>query len=105
MAKDASLFTWLDEAKERKIYVVYEFSLDIVGQVDVTCRHVRIFDVYHGPSLSADLFSIAQLTQTCNIVEFWPDRFYVRDLKKGNLIVIEGILDPNDNLYKLYDMT
>jgi hypothetical protein len=36
MAKDASLFTWLDEAKERKIYVVDDFSLDVAGQGDVT---------------------------------------------------------------------
>jgi hypothetical protein len=42
MAKDASLFTWLDEAKERKIYVVDDFSLDVVGQGDVTCRHGKI---------------------------------------------------------------
>jgi hypothetical protein len=31
MDKDASLFTWLDEAKERKIYVADDFSLDFVG--------------------------------------------------------------------------
>jgi hypothetical protein len=31
MDKDASLFTWLDEAKERKIYVANDFSLDFVG--------------------------------------------------------------------------
>jgi hypothetical protein len=32
MDKDASLFSLLDEAKERKIYVVVYFSLDVVGQ-------------------------------------------------------------------------
>jgi hypothetical protein len=36
MAKDASLFTSLDEANERKIYVADDFSLGIVGQGDVT---------------------------------------------------------------------
>jgi hypothetical protein len=36
MDKDASLFTWLDEAKERKIYVVDDFSLEVVGQGDFT---------------------------------------------------------------------
>jgi hypothetical protein len=35
MAKDASLFTCLDEDKERKIYVVDYFSLDVVGQGNV----------------------------------------------------------------------
>jgi hypothetical protein len=31
MDKDASFFTWLDETKERKIDVVDDFSLDVVG--------------------------------------------------------------------------
>jgi hypothetical protein len=31
MAKDASLFTWLDEVKKRKTYVADDFSLDVVG--------------------------------------------------------------------------
>jgi hypothetical protein len=74
MAKDASLFTWLDEAKERKIYVVDDFSLDVVGQGDVTCRHGKIVDIYHVPNLSANLLFVSQLTQKGKIVEFWPDQ-------------------------------
>jgi hypothetical protein len=35
MNKDTSLFMWLDEAKERKIYVAIYFSLDFDGQGDV----------------------------------------------------------------------
>jgi hypothetical protein len=73
MDKDASLFTSLDEVVERKIYVVDDFSLDIVGQGDVSCRHGRIVDVYHVPNLSANLLLVSQLTQIGNIVEFWPD--------------------------------
>jgi hypothetical protein len=42
MAKDSSLFTCLDEAKESKIYVIDDFSLGVVGQVDVTCRHGNV---------------------------------------------------------------
>jgi hypothetical protein len=37
MSKDASLFTWLDETKERKIYVADDFALDVAGQGDVSC--------------------------------------------------------------------
>jgi hypothetical protein len=37
MANDESLLTWLDEDKERKIYVADDFSLDFVVQGDVTC--------------------------------------------------------------------
>jgi hypothetical protein len=105
MAKDATLFTRLNKAKESKIYVVDDFSLDVVGQGDVACRHGKIVDVYHVPNLSANLLFVSQLTQTGKIVEFWPDRFYVCDLKKGKSIVVDGILDPMDNLYKFCDST
>jgi hypothetical protein len=37
MDKDASLFMWFDEDKDRKIYVVDDFSLDVVVQGDVSC--------------------------------------------------------------------
>jgi len=72
MAKDASLFTWLDEDKERKIYVSNGFSLDVIGEGDDTCQHVKVFDVYHVPNLNSNLWCVSQLTQTRNIVEFWP---------------------------------
>jgi hypothetical protein len=42
------------------------------------------------PNLSANLLFVSQLTQTCKIVEFWLDRFYVHDLKKGKSIVVVG---------------
>jgi hypothetical protein len=77
----------------RGIYVVDDFSLDIVGQGDVSCRHGKIVDVYHVPNLSANMLFVSQLTQTGKIVEFWPDRFYVHDLKKGKSIVVGGFLD------------
>jgi hypothetical protein len=53
MAKDASLFTSLDKVVERKIYVVDDFSLDIVGHGDVPCRHGKIVDIYHVSNFSA----------------------------------------------------
>jgi hypothetical protein len=34
-------------------------------------------------------------------VEFWPDRFYVRDLKKGKSIVVGGILDLMDKFVQV----
>jgi hypothetical protein len=104
MAKDASLFTWLDEAKERKIFVVDDFSLDVSRQGDVSCRHRKIFDVYHVPNIISNLFFVDQLTQTSNIVEFLLDLFYVFYLK-GNSIVTGELLNPIENFYKLYNMT
>jgi hypothetical protein len=35
MAKDASLFIWLDESKERKIEVDDDFSLDVAHEGDL----------------------------------------------------------------------
>jgi hypothetical protein len=61
MAKDSSLFTWLDEAKERKIYVSDDFDLYVVGQGDVTYRHGKIFNTYHVPNLNANLFLLLSL--------------------------------------------
>ena len=62
MAKDASLFISLDEANERKIYVVDDFSLNIVGEVDVPCQHGKIFNVYHVPNLIINMLYVAHLT-------------------------------------------
>jgi hypothetical protein len=105
MAKDTSLFMWLDEAKERKIYVAHDFSLDVACQGDVSCQHGNIVDIYHVPNLSSNLLFVTQLTQIGEIVEFWPDRFCVRDLKKGKSIIVRGLFDLTYNLYKFHDMT
>ena len=69
MAKDASLFSSLDTTTENKIYLVDDFALDIVGHGDIPFRYGRIVNVYHVPSLNANLLSISQLTQTSKIVE------------------------------------
>jgi hypothetical protein len=37
-------------------------------------------------------------------MEFWPDWFYVHDLKKGKEIFVGGFLNPKDSLYKLCEM-
>ena len=105
MAKYAFLFTRLNKAKENKIYVADVFSLDVVGQGDVDCRHGKIANVYHVPDIGANILFVAQLKQTCNIVEFWLDQFYVHDLKKGKLIFTSRLLDLMDNLYKICDMS
>ena len=70
MAKDASLLSSLDVSNEKKIYVSNNFALNIVGQDDISCQHGQIVDVYHVPSLSANILFISQLTQTGKIVEF-----------------------------------
>jgi hypothetical protein len=62
MAKDVSFLSFLDKAIERKIYIVDDFSLHIVGHGDVPYRHGIIFNGYHVPNMSANMFSISQLT-------------------------------------------
>jgi hypothetical protein len=59
MTKDASLSTWFDEDKEKKIYVLDDFSLDVVGQGDVTSPYGNIVNVFHVPNLSTNLLCVA----------------------------------------------
>jgi hypothetical protein len=56
-------------------------------------------------SLSANLLFFAQLTKKGKIVEIWSDQFFFLDLKKGQLIIVEGFLNLKENLYKFYDTT
>ena len=62
MENDASLFSSLNTTTKNKIYVVDDFSLDITGHGDIPFRHSHIMDLYDVPSLSANMFSISQLT-------------------------------------------
>ena len=62
MAKYPSLFSSLDDALEKNIFVADDFALDIVGQGDATCGRGRIINVFHVPSLSTNMLSDSQLT-------------------------------------------
>ena len=52
--------------------------------------------MYHVPSLSANLLSVYQLTQTSKVVKYWSNRFFFKDMKNDRLIFIEGFLDSKD---------
>jgi hypothetical protein len=105
MEKYVTLFTRLNKFNESIIYVIDDFSLDVVGQGVVSCRHGKIVNIYHVPNISSNLLSIAQLTQTGNIMDFCTDQFYVKDLKKGKYIFLDGILYLMENLYKFHEST
>ena len=62
MEKDVSSFSSLSGALEKNIYAPDDYTLIIVGTGDVECQHGQISNVYHVPSLSTNLFSVAQLT-------------------------------------------
>ena len=73
MAKDASLLYSLSGGQEKKVYVVDDYSLEIVGCGDVQCRRGRITDVFHVPSLSENLMSVTHITSNGKTVKFWSD--------------------------------
>lgn len=62
MAKNDSLFSSLDTATEKMIYMVNDFTVNMTGHGYVTCRCSENIDVFDVPSLSANLLSISQLT-------------------------------------------
>ena len=102
MAKDASLFSSLNGAPKGKIYVTYDYDLNILGNGDVRCQHSHIYDVYHVPNLGANLLSIVELTKTKKTIEFLSYHFIVKDPRLATEIVASRILDPK-GLYKLCD--
>lgn len=61
--------------------------------------------MYHVPSLSANLFLVSLLTQIGNIVEFWLDQFFIKDLKNDTVIFVDGFLDSKDHLYEFHDLS
>ena len=62
MVKDASLFSFLDIASENKVYVANDFVFYIIGHGDIAYRHGWIVNVYHVPSLGANLLLVSQST-------------------------------------------
>ena len=70
MVKDASLFSSLDISFERKIYMVDYFFLNIDRHGGIPFKHGYIVDVYHVPSLSANILLVSQQTCTSKIVEY-----------------------------------
>ena len=103
MSKDVSLFSSLSGVHEEKIYVVDDYTLSVTGSGDVECQHGQISNVYHVPSLSANLLSVSQLTNTNNIVEFWSNIFIVKDLRLGGEIFTSWYLHHKYRLCKLCD--
>lgn len=104
MDKDVSLLSLLDSTTKKKIYVVGDFGIDIVGYGDVTCWRGWIADVFHVPCLNKNLLLVSQLTQTGKIVEFWLDHIFIKDMKKNKSIVIDRVLDFKDRLYKFHNL-
>ena len=95
MVKDTSLFSSLDSAHEKNFFVADDFALDIAGHGNIICRHDWIVDMFHVPSLSANMLFVSQLTQVRKIVELWHDRIFIKNLK-GRSIIADGLLNPKD---------
>jgi hypothetical protein len=56
--------------------------------------------IYHVPNLSANLLLVSQLTQTGKKVEFWRDKFILKDTNNDFEVVAVCILDRKDRRYK-----
>ena len=94
-SQDAWKFWWSTSVAP---YYAYEPSYCQLG-MKLVVRIVREFDV---PCLSMNLLSVSQLTQTGKIVEFQTNRLFMKNLK-DKFIVVDGLLDPIDHLYKFCD--
>ena len=104
MIKDTSLFSSLDIVVENNIYVVDDFALDIAIHGYVACQRGQTINMFHVPSLSVNLLLVSQPTQTGKIVEFYPDHFFTKDLRKHRSIITVESLDPKDQMYKFCDL-
>ena len=103
MDKDASLLYSLIGALEEKICVVDDNAVTFTGIRDVTSQNGCISNVYHVPITSAIFLSVSQLTNTKKTVEFWLDRFVMKDIRCVGENLASIILDPKDGIYKLCD--
>ena len=77
------------------IYVADDYYLNVTGNGDYKCYHGLISIFYHVPSLSENLILVFQLTKTKKTVEFWSDRFIVKDLRLGMENISLGIWIQN----------
>jgi hypothetical protein len=66
----------------------------------IECQNGVINYVYYVPSLIANLLFIPQPTQTGKKVEF-SKSVCVKDMHNNSIVIVEGIIDHKDKLYKL----
>ena len=103
MENDTYFFSSLSGAYEDNIYATNDYIITIASNNYFEFHHGHISDVYHIPILSANLLSVAQLMNSKKTVEFWLDRFIVKDLSLCEEIVALGILDPKYGLCRFCD--
>lgn len=81
MDKYTSLFSSLEFTLKNNIFVRKNFSLDISGHGDVSCWSV--------PCAKSEWksMSVSQLTHTLNIVQLFPNRFFIKNMKDKSVII------------------
>lgn len=90
MAKDASLFSLMNETKEENIVVANDYTLSIVGTSSVDCESDMIIKICDVPPLSSYLWYVPQIAQIGKKVEFWPNRFVMKDINNNIFNVAMG---------------
>lgn len=48
---------------------------------------------------------VSQLTKNSKIVKFWPNCFFVKDMKNVGLIIAKWVLNSKDRIYKFHDLS
>jgi hypothetical protein len=102
MSKEKSIFSTLNECNTKKIFVVGNRSLNVVGSGIVQVDNGHFNYVLCVPSLSCNLLSVYQITHLGEgkTAEFSPHQVVIKDLKDPQHILATGIVDDITRLYK-----
>jgi hypothetical protein len=102
MAKEKNIFSTLNECNTKKIFVVDDRSLSVVGSGTIQVDNGHFNDVLCVPRISCNLLSIYQITHSGEgkTVEFSPHQVVIKDLKSPKHVLATGIVDDITRLYK-----
>lgn len=87
------LYFCFNEAKEQTIFVVDGYALTVASNGSVNCENRMINDVHHmyTVQLSANLLFVPKITQIGKEIEFWPNKFTMKDIN-NNFVLLHVLL-------------
>jgi hypothetical protein len=68
---------------------------------DVLIDTTKFGEVLHVPGVGPNLLSIYHITHTNKKVEFWPNRWVIKDIDDGFKVVASRYCDESNHMYKL----
>jgi hypothetical protein len=87
--------------KVSKVTIGDDSTLPVSGCGTVQIDNAQYKDVLHVPRVGPNLLSIYCITHTNKKVEFWPDRWVVKDINDNFKVVASGYCDEFECMYKL----